>query len=201
MQIDPPVVTDDTLRDDVDTTIVHEEVDEAMDVDDGGLDIEYDAEVDDNSADHVMSSMMYVLQTLGVDAADTPNFSVNLIKDVPIKSTTFGDTYCPTFFELYGKGNKINSSRGCRRDINLNGLGTFDLRTRKPSGKSWDACKPSDRREARRFVEEHKPTWIIGCPPCTLLSRWNQGLDHKKIDPQVVEERRREAAMHLRFLI
>ena len=194
VHISPPTADNDTLRDDFDTYNFHEEVDEVLD---GDLDVDYDAEVDDNSDDHVMGPLMDVLQTLGVDAADAANFSVNLIKDVPIRATNLGDSYCPTFLEFYGQGNIVNASHGCRRDLNLNGLGAFDLRTRKPTGEPWDFCKASDRREARRFVEESKPTWVIGCPPCTFFSRWNQGLNHNKMDQQIVEERRREAVMHL----
>ena len=77
----------------------------------------------------------------------------------------------------------------------MDGLRAFDLRTKKPNGQAWDLFKSSDRREARIFVEEEKPAWIIGCPPCTFFSKWN------KMDPARVEELRQEAARHLRFVI
>ena len=199
--VDPMMADEEPLRDNLDTFNFHEEVDEVLNGDNNDLDVDYDIEVEDNSADHVMNSMVDVLQTLGVDAAEATKFSVNLIKDMPVKSMKFGEDYRPTLFEFYGQGNLVNAANGCRRDLNLNGLAAFDLRTRKPNGEAWDFCKSSDRREARRFVEECKATWVIGCPPCTFFSRLNQGLNYRKMDPQVVEERRREAVLHLRFVI
>ena len=178
---------------DFDTENFFNEVNDDLDVDHDGDEIIEDSDV--------MSPLMDVLQTLGVDAAEAANFSKDLIKDVPIMSTTFGEKYAPTFFEFYGQGNFVKESHGRRRNLNLNGLNAFDLRTTKPNGECWDFRKPSDRREARKFVEEQKPTWVIGCPPCTFFSLWNQALNHKKMDPKVVEERRREAVMHLRFVI
>ena len=102
---------------------------------------------------------------------------------------------------VYGQGNIVNASHGARRDLNVNGLCAFDLRTCKPNGESLDFNKSSDRAEARRYVEEAKPTWVIGCPPCTFFSHWNQAMNHRKMDPSRVEELRKEAVRHLRFVI
>ena len=118
-----------------------------------------------------------------------------------IFSVIVPDSYNPTFFEFYGQGNIVRASHGCRRDLNINGLGTFDLRTRKPNGDAWDFRKGSDRREARGIVGEEKFTWLIGCPPCTFFSRWYQGMNHRKMDPEVVKELRKEAIKHLRRAI
>ena len=95
----------------------------------------------------------------------------------------------------------MQASHGCRRSLNVDGLRAFDLRTFKPNGQAWDFHKAADRREARRYVEEEKPRWIIGCPPCTFFSLWNQGMNHKKMDPERVEVLRREAVQHLHFVI
>ena len=42
--------------------------------------------------------------------------------------------------------------------------------------------------------------WVIGCPPCTFFSAWNQGINHRKMSPERVETLRREAVMHLHFV-
>ena len=65
------------MRDDFDTFNFHEEVDETLDVE---VDSE-DAEIANYSADHAMSPLIHVLQTLGVDAADAANLYENLITD------------------------------------------------------------------------------------------------------------------------
>ena len=109
------------------------------------LDIDHDGDEVIEDSD-VMSPLMDVLQTLGVDAAEAANFSKSIIKDVPLMATTFGEEYAPTFFEFDGQGNVVKESHGRRRDLNLNGLNAFDLKTNKPSGECWDFRKPADRR-------------------------------------------------------
>ena len=92
---------------------------------------------------------------------------------------------------MYGQGNLVKASHGCRRNLNVNGLRAFDLRTSKMSGEPWDFSKASDRKLARNIVEEDKPTWVIGSPPCTFFSAWNQGINYKKTAPERVEALRR----------
>ena len=187
------------MHDHFDTSNFHDEVNADMG---GDLEIDYDGDEVEDPNDHVMSPIMDVLQTLGVSAADSANYCVKVIKDrLPVQQTSFGEPYNPTFFEVYGQGNFMKASQGCRRDLNIQGLRAFDLRTFKPNGEAWDFRKSSDRRQARQYVEDEKPTWVIGCPPCTFFSLWNQGLNHKKMDPEVVEQRRQEAIKHLRFVI
>ena len=182
-----------------DTHNFHETVDadieDVLDVDWTGPDLADD--------DHTMSmsSLVDVLQTLGVTAVDAVAYSVSVVKDRPLLKTQVGTSYNPTFFEMYGQGNVVNASHGRRRNLNVNGLRAFDLRTAKPSGEPWDFAKGSDRRLARQIVEEEKPTWIIGSPPCTFFSAWNQGINHRKMAPERVEELRREAVKHLHFVI
>jgi hypothetical protein len=148
-----------------------------------------------------MSTMMDVLQTCGVSAADSANYCARVIKDKPMKATQFGDHYKPTFFEVYGQGNIVQASHECRRNLNVDGLRAFDLRTFKPNGEAWEFHKASDRQEARQHVEEEKRRWIIGCPPCTFFPLWNQGMNHKKMDPERVEVPRKEAVQHLHFVM
>ena len=186
----------DGMHDDFDTTDSHEEVNAGM-----GEDLAFDdsGEGSINSDDHVMSPIMDVLQTFGVSAAEAANYCSRVIKNRPIMPITFGELYKPSCFEVYGQGNIVNASHGCCRDLNIDGLRAIDQRTLKPNGVAWDFNKAPDRRKARRYVEEEKPTWVIGFPPCTFFARWNQGLNHKKTNPKVVEERRKEAVKHLRF--
>ena len=86
-------------------------------------------------------------------------------------------------------------------DLDMNCMNAFDLRTNNPSGEAWDFNKSADRAEARGYVEEMKSTWVIGSPACTVFSLGNQAMNHRKMDPAVVEKRRKEAVRHLRFVI
>jgi hypothetical protein len=167
-----------------------------------GAGVDWDVEdLADGGEDHVMSPMMDVLQCLGVSAGDSANFCANVLRESPMRPTQYGPDYNPTFFEVYGQGNIVRASHGVRRNLNINGMRAFDLRTCKPNGEVWDFNKSADRREARRYVEDEKPTWVIGCPPCTFFSSWNQSMNHRKMDPVVVEKLRKEAVRHLRFVI
>ena len=151
----------DAMRD---TSDLYQEVNDDLD---NAIEVEYDGPDLENSyeaEDHIMSPMMDVLQTLGVSAADSANYCVQAIKDRPRRTVQYGEPYKPTFFEVYGQGNIVQASHGCRRNLNVNGLRAFDLRTCKPDRQAWDFTKASDRREARRYVEEDKPQWLIGCP-------------------------------------
>ena len=173
----------------------HNEVDDALEVDWNGPDLG-DAE---NEA--MMSSLVDVLQTIGVPAADAVAFSVRVTKDRSPRSKVHENMYNPTVFEFYGHGTLINASHGIRRNLNVNGLAAFDLRTCKPDGSPWNLSIGADRRLARQIVEETKPTWIIGSPPCTFFSVWNQGINHRKMDPEKVETLRKEAIKHLHFVV
>ena len=94
-------------------------------------------ELHDPDNDHVMSSMIDVLQTVGVSVGDATAYATMVIKDrAPISAVQAGQQYDPTFFDLYGKGNLVRASHGCRRYLHVNGLDEFDLRTMKPN-QSW----------------------------------------------------------------
>ena len=182
-----------------DTTNFFEEVDADLE---NALDVDWDGEdLVDGNDDHVMSPMMDVLQCLGVSAANSANYCAQVIKNSPKGPTQFGPKYNPTFVEVYGQGNIIKASCGLRRNLNVHGMNAFDLCTCKPSGEAWDFNKSSDRIEARKYIEEQKPTWVIGCPPCTFFSLWNQAMNHRKMHPDEVEKRRKEAVRHLRFVV
>ena len=183
-----------------DTQHFYEEVDKAM-----GDSLEVDwtgGELHDPDNDHVMSSMIDVLQTVGVSVGDATAYATMVIKDrAPISAVQAGQQYDPTFFELYGKGNLVRASHGCRRHLHVNGLDAFDLRTMKPNGEYWDFSKSADRQLAKSMVETLKPMWVIGSPPCTFFSAWNQGINLRRMDPAKVELMRAEAVKHLHFVM
>ena len=78
-----------------DTTNLHEEVNDA-------LEVEWDDEdLRDSEGDHLMSPLVDVLQTLGVVASDAAAYSVYVIKNRPHRQMSFGSTYNPTMMEVY----------------------------------------------------------------------------------------------------
>ena len=155
----------------------------------------------DPDNDHMMTPILDVLQTLGVSVGDATAYAVQALKDRPVQTTSLDSVCNPTFFELYGHGTIVQASHGCRRNLNIDGLHALDLRTRKPDGEPWDFSRAADRRLARSMVDELKPTWVMGSPPCTFFSAWNQGINHRKMDPERVEELRKQAITHLHFVI
>jgi hypothetical protein len=126
---------DHSMRDVLDTYDFHEEVDEALD---GAFDIDYNGDDVEDSPDTVMNPLMDVLQTLGVDVLDAVDYCKRVVRSVPICATTIGEPYRPTFFEFYGQGNLVKASHGPRRNLNLDGLRAFDLRTSKPNDEQID---------------------------------------------------------------
>ena len=70
--------------------------------------------------------------------------------------------------------------------------GAFDLRP-GPDGREWDFDRAEDRAEAERRIDQSAPYLLIGSPPCTEWSSFNIRLNHKRMDPQEVERRRRRA--------
>ena len=103
------------------------------------------------------------------------------------------------FMEIYGRS--ISDSAGAhRRDLNVQGLGAFDLRTLKKDGTPWNFTLRADRKLARQLINEQDPEWIIGAPPCTAFSIWNASINFKKMDPAKVKAMIEEGRLHLRFM-
>ena len=121
------------------------------------------------------SSMVDVLRGAGVLPAYAPEASKRLCNLKPPA----------TFMEIYGKS--ISDYAGAhRRDLNVQGLGAFDLRTLKSDGTPWDFTSHADRKLARHLVNQLNPDWIIGALPCTACCIWNVGLNFKKTNPEKV---------------
>ena len=51
------------------------------------------------------------------------------------------------------------------------------------------------------MVEDLKPTWLIGSPPCTSFCRLNTRWNYPKMDPAIVQERKAQGVRHLHFVI
>ena len=133
---------------------------------------------------------MDVLQVLGVDCDQASRFVCSLNQSPSM-----------TFVEAYGTGNLHRLAHDNFRNLNIEGLGAFDLRTSKPSGGHLDFNLTSDREEAREIVRTQKPLWIVGCPPCGSFCTWNTGINKARMDPTVRDQKLAEGRAHLRFVI
>ena len=78
--------------------------------------------------------------------------------------------------------------------------GAYDLRP-GPGGRAWDFDKPEDREEAEKRIDAERPYLLVGSPPCTDWCALNVRLNHPRMDPAVVAERRRRARAHLHFVV
>ena len=75
-----------------------------------------------------------------------------------------------TFMEVYGRGGIVEEAHKRQRNLNVEGLDAFDMRTSKPGGQNWDFTKREDRKLCREVIRDKRPTWVIGSPPCTSYS-------------------------------
>ena len=171
---EPIEMQDDTPHDDSnvheyqvdDTYNFHEEIDEDLT---NNLEVDWDeGELRDSDGDHVMATIVNVLQTNGVSIGDAVEYGLRMVKNRLDSPINMGKPYNPTVFEVYGHGTIVDASHGLRRSLNVNGLRALDLRTTKPNGAPWDFSLASDRQLARSMIETEKPTWVIGSPPCTF---------------------------------
>ena len=137
--------------------------------------------------------MMDVLQTLGVECDQANRFSSHIMK-ISQKPTV------PTIVEVYGTGNIISMANGSLRNLNISGLDAFDLRTNKQDGTPWDFSLKSDRIMAIEHIKTHKPSWVVGSPPCTAFSQL-QALNYPKMSPDKAARMLRDGRRHLHFVI
>ena len=134
IQIDTPHNDEPTVHEyQVDDTFnFHEEIDEDLG---NNIEVDWDEEeLRDSDGDHVMSTMINVLQTNGVSLGDAVEYVVRMMKKRIISPINMGKPYNPTLFEVYGHGTIVEASHGIRRSLNVNGLRALDLRTMKPNG-------------------------------------------------------------------
>ena len=70
-------------------------------------------------------------------------------------------------------------ANGPRRALNVHGIDALDLRTFKKNGNPWNFDLRQDREEALQLIDDTKPARVIGSPPCTYFSAW-QNISFKK---------------------
>ena len=111
-------------------------------------------------------------------------------------------TELTTPMEVFGGGNICSEANGPRRNLNIAGLNPLDLRTAKPDGPPWDFTKKVDRHLCRSMIDEQKPTWLVGSPPCTVFSLWNVAMNYPRAaDQEAVKRAIAVGRRHLRFVI
>ena len=88
-------------------------------------------------------------------------------------------------------------ANGPRRALNVHGTDALDLRAFKNNGDPWDFNLRRDREEALQLIDDEKPTWVIGSPPCTYFSAW-QDINFKKISAEEVASRLAMGRVHLK---
>ena len=106
-----------------------------------------------------------------------------------------------TFSEVYGGGAIVDCANHACRDLNVNGLRAFDIRTTKPNGTPWDFTVRADRKLARETIDRDDPDWLIGSPPCTAFAIWNYAMNYPKRDKGKVRQAIAEGRTHLNFVV
>ena len=163
-----------------------------------------DAEGDEDDFDDVMGGLEpedfddHMIDTLRI-AGVAEDTAFSFIR--ALRSEKLAKRKQSTFVELYGQGSVCKEAEKSAPSLNLKGLNAFDLRTRKPDGTPWNFRKRGDRMLAREYIDEHKPDWIIGSPPCTSYCEWNRHLNYNKMDPAEVEKKIAKGMKHLSFCI
>ena len=80
-----------------DTYNFHEEIDAEIG---DRLEVDWEGEeLHDGDGDHMMATLVNVLQTAGVAVGDAAEYAVQIVKNRNVSPTTIGQPYTPTFFE------------------------------------------------------------------------------------------------------
>ena len=154
---------------------------------------EDEVDADPMDMEDLDDAMIDTLRLAGVSEEAAFEF----VKAMRIKKRREINQASATFVEMYGGGSICREAENSRRSLNLKGLNAFDLRTLKPDGTPWNFCRRRDREEARAYIREHKPDWVIGSPPCTSFCLWNRAFNFKRMDPEVVRRKISEGRKHL----
>ena len=75
---------------------------------------------------------------------------------------------------------------------------SFDITHADENVEIWDFTKSAMREKAHRYVNEKKPLFIIGSPPCDPFSTM-QNLNHTKCDPIKQQQKMIAGRIHLAF--
>ena len=76
----------------------------------------------------------------------------------------------------------------------------MDLRTQRPDGEYWNFSRAEDRAMALKLIEQEDPDWIIGIPPCTCFSCW-QNINFRDLSDEEKDARMAEGRQHLKFVV
>ena len=186
------------------------DVDEEPDTDEEIMRHMSDDEPEDADMDKHDDLMVDALMLAGVTTKTAKAVSKSLIGDLnnPANAITTSSKHennkaaDATFIEVFGRGEICKEANSRRRNLNIEGLDAFDLRTCKSDGTPWNFNRSKDRLEARQIIKTTKPTWIIGSPPCTPFCIWNVAMNYPKSkDPDAVRRAIREGRRHLNFMI
>ena len=66
---------------------------------------------------------------------------------------------------MCGRESISAEANATHRNLNVKGLGAFDLRTLKTDGTAWDFSRRSDRKMAMERIDTQRPDFVVGSPP------------------------------------
>ena len=92
--------------------------------------------------DHPIN-LIQTLMAYGVERREAYNAVGRLVMNM---------TPC-TFHGIYGRGAIVNEANAARRDMNIKGLRTFDLRVVRDDGMHWDLTIAKHRAEAFKIIQ------------------------------------------------
>ena len=79
---------------------------------------------------------------------------------------------------------------------------SVDLETQRADGQHWDLCKDSHVEDLLKLLEEEKPTFLGGSPPCGPFSSLQTLVDAANKTPvHVRKQRMQEGKKHLRTAV
>ena len=100
-----------------------------------------DLDDDDN-----VDAMAMALTSSGVNNRHAQQSAFSMCQHEPTSS----------FIGIYGRSIRYQSLV-TRRDLNIQGLDSFDLKTLKPKGQPWNVLQKDDRILAKRIIDEQNP--------------------------------------------
>ena len=158
-------------------------------LDEDDLDVQHLHEEPEQDDSHPVS-LIQSLMAAGVTRYD----AINAVSTMTCNTHMAPTTFC----EVYGRGEIVNTANEARRNLNLKGLRTFDLRVRRDDGVFWDLSKAQHRREALDIIEREDPDWVVCGPPCTAFSALNHWLNYPRLPKEHVDATIAEGIVHVR---
>ena len=170
---------------------------EALDADEQAFNAGYD-DLDDTEMEDTTGLEEHMVDSFVLAGADRTDAIIH-VKSL-MRTSSKQTKLMTTFMEIFGGGAICKEANGPRRNLNLRGLSSMDLRTSKPNGEPWNFDLREDRKLAREMIDKEEPTWLIGSPPCTAFSLWTVAMNYPKApDQEAVKEAIARGRRHLRF--